>query len=408
MKFIKEHQKIFDLLAEGISEGIVLVNADRIIVGTNTSADEMFGYERGELVEKPLNTLIPDSYRSGHDTHVNKFIEKGKKRRMAKGSDLYGIRKNNEVFPLEVGLNPFKIEGNHYVMALVIDVTERKKNEQQIKELNADLEVRIEQRTKELKNTVEVLEDEVIRRKEAEDKAKESLKKEKELGELKTKFLSLVSHEFKTPLSTILTSTTLTGKYTKEEQQEKREKHLSTIKNKVKYLDNILNDFLSIERLESGKVNYKHTTFPLSKIVNQVVYDANMLLKSGQKILYPENIDDLYVESDEKILELILSNLIHNAVKYSPENTTIDFKVIPDEDFLTIQVVDQGIGIPEAEQKFIFNRYFRAENALLNQGTGIGLNIVKGHLENIGGSISFTSIENKGSTFTIKIPVKQP
>jgi hypothetical protein len=213
-----------------------------------------------------------------------------------------------------------------------------------------------------------------------------------------------VSHEFKTPLSGILSSINLLGKYTEKEQQDKREKHIRTIKSKVKYLDNILTDFLSVERLESGKVNYKFNNFPLSKVINEVVYEANMMLKHGQKINYPVNIDDINLNFDEKILELMLTNLINNAIKYSSENTTIDIKVKMKKKVLIIKIKDAGIGIPKHEQKHMFNRYFRAENALLNQGTGIGLNIVKSHLENLGGNITFISEENKGSTFVIQIP----
>jgi hypothetical protein len=262
----------------------------------------------------------------------------------------------------------------------------------------------VEARTKELKQTIKELKEEVSKRKEAEYKIMESLRKERELNELKTKFLSLVSHEFKTPLSGILTSATLVGKYTETEHQEKREKHLRTIQNKVKYLNNILNDFLSIERLESGKATYKFDVFPLSKVVNEVIYNANMLLKDGQRINYPQNIDDILVNFDEKILELSLTNLINNAIKYSPAHTVIDVVVIPQKDSLSIKIIDEGMGIPEKEQKYIFNRYFRAENALLDQGTGIGLNIVKSHLESLGGKITFESEQSKGSTFTITFP----
>ena len=215
----------------------------------------------------------------------------------------------------------------------------------------------------------------------------------------------MVSHEFKTPLSGILTSATLAGKYEKEEQQSKREKHLATIQNKVKYLNNIINDFLSIERLESGKVKYIYTTFPLSKVINEVIYDANMLLKEGQTIQYPENIDAIYLDFDEKILELIITNLVSNAIKYSSENTTIRISAEVKTSNLEISIIDEGIGIPAEEQKHVFNRYFRAENALLNQGTGIGLNIVKTHLENLNGTITFTSEENVGSAFMITIPI---
>ena len=175
----------------------------------------------------------------------------------------------------------------------------------------------------------------------------------------------------------------------------------------MRYLDTILTDFLSVERLDSGKVNYKLEHFPLSKVVNEVVYGANLLLKSGQRITYPENIDDIFIDFDEKTLELALSNLIHNAIKYSPEDTSIDLVVKNGEKSISVHVIDHGIGIPEPEQKHIFNRYFRAENALLTQGTGIGLNIAKQHLENLGGTIHFSSEEDKGSTFTIYIPLEQ-
>jgi PAS domain S-box-containing protein len=407
MKVFEEKKgNIFRILSEAISEGIVIVNEKQEIVTSNDAAGKMFGYKPEELLGENLSVLIPREYRNSHPKQVEGFLEKSDPRQMGHGRDLYGLRKDGSTFPVEAGLNPFEIYGSKYVMALVTDISVRKSQELQILELNTELEQKIEERTKALKETVRELKAEVLKRMEAEHKIKESLRKERELNELKTKFLSLVSHEFKTPLSGILTSATLLGKYTQEEQQDKREKHIKTIQNKVKYLNNILNDFLSIERLESGKATYKFDTFPLSKVVNEVIYNANMLLKDGQKINYPNNIDDIIVNFDEKILELSLTNLINNAVKYSPEFTTIDVDVEQKNNMLSIKIIDEGMGIPEKEQKFIFNRYFRAENALLDQGTGIGLNIVKSHLENVGGSISFKSEENKGSTFTISFPTK--
>jgi len=403
--FEEKNGNIFKMLSEAISEGIIIVNSKQEIVASNESSNTMFGYKKDELLGKPLNLLIPTQYHRAHKGHFEEFIEHSDKRQMGHGRDLFGLHKDGTQFPVEAGLNPFEIYGSQYVMALVSDISIRKKHEKEIKALNSSLEQKIAERTDELRNLVSELKEEVIKRREAENKIKESLKKERELNDLKTKFLSLVSHEFKTPLSGILTSATLIGKYKLTDQQEKREKHLKTIQSKVKYLNNILDDFLSVERIESGKTNYKFGFFPLSKVVNEVIYDANMLLKDGQNINYPQNIDDIVLEFDEKVLELVLTNLINNAIKYSAENSTIDMEVTIKEDQLNISVHDQGMGIPYKEQKHIFNRYFRAENALLNQGTGIGLNIVKSHMENLGGTVSFKSEENKGSTFTISLPI---
>ncbi|MGO3183563.1 MAG: PAS domain-containing sensor histidine kinase [Aequorivita sp.] len=405
MRVFEERKgNIFKILSEAISEGIVIINDKQEIVTSNEAANNMFGYAESELLGQNLNILIPKKYHATHPKQVNEYLGKDDPRKMGHGRDLYGRCKDGTTFPVEAGLNPFNILGNRYVMALVTDITVRKNQENEITELNAQLEEKIEYRTQALRDSITELRLEVTKRKDAEDKIKESLRKERELNDLKTKFLSLVSHEFKTPLSGILTSATLAGKYTETDQQDKREKHLRTIQSKVKYLNNILNDFLSIERLESGKATYKFDTFPLSKVINEVIYNSNMLLKDGQRINYPNNIDDITLNFDEKILELSLTNLINNSIKYSPENTPIDVVVIPSDDSLSIKIVDQGIGIPKNEQKFIFNRYFRAENALLDQGTGIGLNIVQSHLESLGGTITFESEENKGSVFTISFP----
>jgi len=160
-----------------------------------------------------------------------------------------------------------------------------------------------------------------------------------------------------------------------------------------------------LERLDASNQNYKFKIFNLSKVINEVVYNANMLLKSGQHITISENTSDYVLEQDENILELILSNVIYNAIKYSPENTEINLEISKKANNLVIKVADSGIGIPAKDQKFIFNRYYRAENALNIQGTGIGLNIVKEHLKNLGGTIHFKSTENKGSAFFVELPL---
>jgi signal transduction histidine kinase len=287
-------------------------------------------------------------------------------------------RKSGTTYPVSVHLQKSKLGDRNVFVAIILDITEQKN-------YTETLEKTVNVRTQELKK---------------------ALATEKELNDLKTKFLSMVSHEFKTPLSGILTSTMLLGKYKLTEDQEKREKHIKIISEKVQYLNTILNDFLSIEKIEKGKIDYKFSTFKLSKVLNEVIYNANMILKRGQQINYPENIDDFSLYQDEKIVELALSNLLYNAIKYSPEYTNIDIDITQNTNTTTFKVKDNGIGIPEKDQKNIFNRYFRAENVLLIQGTGIGLNIVKNHLEQLNGSISFESHENKGSIFTIELPNK--
>lgn len=411
--FSKEDKVVFDTLFEAVSEAVIVVDEFQKITVVNSSAQQMFGYSKDELINEHLEILIPQKYKSNHGSHFKSFLGTKEKRQMGKGRDLYAVNKEGDVFPIEAGLNPLEIQGEKYIMALIIDISLRKHQELEILELNTKLENKVKERTRNLKTTVDELEKinkeldkENKKRIEAEQKAKVALKKERELNELKTKFLSLVSHEFKTPLSGILTSSMLLAKYKLTEQQDKREKHLSIINNKVHYLNNILNDFLSIEKLEKGEVKYNLTNFSLTGIINETIQSLNLIVKKGQKVIVESAIEEDELYQDPKIIGLALSNLLSNAIKYSPEETTIKLVVTQSNGVSTIQVIDEGFGIPEKDQKNIFQRYFRAENVLLNEGTGIGLNIVKSHLENLGGTITFVSEENKGSTFTVQLPNK--
>ena len=402
----KQDQDIFNILLGSVIEGVIIVDEKQQIVEANKSAEQMFGYAKKELLHQSLNILIPQNYHTNHNTDSMDFLKDTQYRKMGQGRDVFGAHKNGSVFPVEVSLNTFTIYEKKYVMTLVVDISVRKKRENEIQKLNIDLEKKVATRTQELSEVIIKLEIENIKRLKAEKETKTALTKERELNELKTKFLSLVSHEFKTPLSGILTSATLLSKYKLSKQQDKRDKHIKIISDKVQYLNNILNDFLSIEKLEKGKVIYSPSTFKISKVVNEVVYNANMLLKEGQKINYPEDIESYSLHQDKKIVELALSNLVHNAIKYSSENSIVDIKITQDKEKTIFKVKDNGIGIPKKDQKNIFNRYFRAENVLLSQGTGIGLNIVKNHLENLNGKIYFESSEQNGSLFTIELPNK--
>ncbi|MFO7674622.1 MAG: PAS domain-containing sensor histidine kinase [Lutibacter sp.] len=407
-----QNQDILNILFEAIPEGIIIVDENTNIVAANNSAEKMFGYYQGELTNQHLNILVPVRYQTTHKNQFYYFTNRINDRKNTRGLYLFGLTKNNLEFPLEIALNPFTIYEKEYIMALVIDMTIKRETEKKLDSVKVVLEEKVKKGTAELENTIKQLKEvnrnfkiELKRRIEIENKLKNSLKKEKELNELKSKFLSLVSHEFKTPLSGILTSAILLERYQLTEQPEKREKHIKTIIGKVQYLNNILNDFISLERLDSNNENYKFKTFNLSKVINEVVYNANMLLKSGQRINISPNMAEYVLFQDEKILELTLNNIIYNAIKYSPENTNIDIEISKKKNNLIIKVADKGIGIPKKDQKFIFNRYFRAENVLNIQGTGSGLNIAKAHLQNLGGSISFVSTENKGSVFLVELPL---
>ncbi|WP_339754363.1 PAS domain S-box protein [uncultured Winogradskyella sp.] len=368
-----ERNHLAAIFHESLNEIYVFDAKTLKFVNVNYGAQKNIGYTLEELKTMTPIDIKPNyddnTFRNSLDILLKKSVEKLE-------FETVHLRKDGTTYPVEVHLQLSSLGDKDVFIAIILDITERKNYTER-------LEKKVEERTEQLNV---------------------ALSKEKELNELKTKFLSLVSHEFKTPLSGILTSSVLLSKYELTQEQEKRNKHIKTISDKVHYLNNILNDFLSLEKLEKGKLTYKFNHFKLSKIIDEIVYNANMLLKEGQYINYPDDIDDLSLYQDEKILELILTNLVNNAIKYSPKQSVIAITIKQNKETTKIQVKDNGIGIPIKDQKSIFERYFRAENVINTEGTGIGLNIAKNHLENLGGTICFQSEEHKETTFTIIIP----
>jgi len=230
----------------------------------------------------------------------------------------------------------------------------------------------------------------------------EALEREKEMNELKSRFVSMASHEFRTPLSIVLSSTTIMEQYGIGEKDEKIQKHLSRIKSSVSNLTNILNDFLSLDKLEQGNVEIEGDAFDIAEFLNEVVEDVLVMKKSGQTISIVHEGANIVV-LDRKKLRYILVNLISNSVKYSPVDSTINVISRNGNDTVVIVVQDRGIGIPEDEQKYLYNKFFRAKNTGAVQGTGLGLTIVKRYVELMKGSISFTSKTGEGTTFVIEM-----
>ena len=271
------------------SVGIILLDAQQHIIEANQSAERMFGYKIKELNQLHLQVLFSDANTIQLENQLKVFLNQGVKEKKEKNLSIYGMHKSKSMFPVEVSLNIFKLCDKEYIMALVTDISTRKEQEVKLSKLNAKFEQKIILRTKELNETISQLEHENMLRVDAEKDINIAFRRERELNKLKTNFLSLVSHEFKTPLSGILTSIILLGKYNLAEQQEKRDKHIKIITDKVQYLNNILNDFLSLEKLETGNINYNLSTFKLGKVIKEVVSNANILLKEGQTIDYSDS-----------------------------------------------------------------------------------------------------------------------
>ncbi len=244
--------------------------------------------------------------------------------------------------------------------------------------------------------------------KKAEEEVRKALAREKELNELKSIFVSTASHEFRTPLSTILSSASLISKYNKPGDDERRAKHIERIKSSVSNLIGILNDFLSISKIEEGKIQLQPTTFSIVSFCEDLKEEMQPSAKEGQTIVYTFEGTSPMVFLDKHVLKNVLLNLVSNAIKYSPEHKPIYLRTYVNNRDITFLVEDKGYGIPEQDQKFIFDTFFRANNVTGIQGTGLGLNIVKKYIEMMNGTISFASTEGEGTTFTVKLKQFEP
>lgn len=234
------------------------------------------------------------------------------------------------------------------------------------------------------------------------EESKLALEKERELNEMKSHFVTVASHEFRTPLSTILSSVALIRQYKTTEMQDKRDKHIARIENAVREMVHILEEFLSLEKIEQGKAEARKEMFNLKKYAHSLCEKLSIESKKGQ-VIESKHTGIENVKLDPTFIDHILTNFLTNAIKYSPENTTITLETSVNTDKIELIVRDQGIGISPADQKKLFTRFFRASNSGNVKGTGLGLHIVKRYVDLMGGTISVKSEIGKGSEFTVTI-----
>ena len=407
---------MFEALFDHATIGIVVTDTKGKIINFNRQAQQDFGYTRQEILQQPLEILLPPSAEGKHSGYRSSYYEKPAPRAMGAGRDLYAQKKDGSVFPVEVSLSSYTSDEELFVIAFVIDITVRKEHEKtvlqqkeeleritrEIKQLNITLEKKIDDRTKMLRETLSALEQSKL-------ELSDALQAEKDLGDMKSKFVSMASHEFKTPLSTILSSAFLLEKYNDRPEPEKRARHINRIKNAVNDMRLILDDFLSLDKLDEGIVYAQPAEISANscfEALDEVIQDMKVHCKKGQTFR-TRFTGTQTITLDDRILKNICINLLSNAIKFSPENSTIFVDCAITAEKLILSIRDQGIGISEEDQKHLFERFFRAGNAVNIQGTGLGLNIVTRYVALMNGSIEFESELEKGSVFTVHIPQQQ-
>jgi PAS domain S-box-containing protein len=387
----------FGALFDYASIGILVANKQGEIVLINDFALLQFGYERNHLIGQKVEILIPQRVHHRHVGHRERYNTDPQSRPMGIGMDLYAVRRDGTEFPVEISLSHYSNEEGNFVIAYISNITERKKAEEKVEKLYNELEEMVEDRTIKLRKALEDLEA-------SKEELTIALGKEKELGDLKSRFVSMASHEFRTPLSTILSSAFLVKHYDADVDQPIRNKHIQRIVNNVGLLTDTLNDFLSVGKIEEGKVQVRSTEFEVEEHFNTIIQEMQGIVKDNQVIEYKHSGANNLV-LDPSLIKHIVMNLLGNAIKFSKPNSIIKVETIKDHDKFTLLVKDYGIGMSEEDQQHLFERFYRGSNVSNIQGTGLGLHIVHKYSEMMNGSIVCNSELHKGTTFIITFPI---
>ncbi len=386
--------KLLKAIIETAIDGILTIDDRGVVESLNPAALKLFGYAAEEVIGNNISMLMPEPDRSGHDGYLHRYQSTGEKRIIGKGREVKGLRKDGTTFPFRLAVSEVHYDHRTIYTGFIHDLSKEKEAEQRLKEHAAELENLVNDRTKSLKELVQALSM-------AKEEVSISLVKEKELNQMKSRFVSMASHEFRTPLSSIQLSSVLIEKYAAPYDNDNIRKHVSKIKNAVGNLTTILNDFLSLERLEAGNVEPSFQLFDLVKLSEEITEEMQMIAKEEQNIIYQHTGLESMVYLDQNLLKNCMINLISNAIKYSGEHTFIEFNTEITDKECIVTINDNGIGIPELDQKELFQPFFRANNTGNIPGTGLGLNIVLRYATLMKGFVGFTSTLNKGTKFTL-------
>jgi PAS domain S-box-containing protein len=374
-------ERRFRQLLEAAPDAIVEVSAEGQIVLVNRIAEQMFGYRRDELLGQSVDLLVPDAVRPQHDRHRESYLEHPRTRPMGSGLDLHARRRDGSLFPVEISLSPIQTEGGMHVTAVIRDVTERKRSEQQVRRLQSQYTSDLEARNREIERA----------------------------NRLKSEFLASMSHELRTPLHTIIGFAELLQEGAEGPLNETQQRFVEHIHNDSGHLLELINDVLDLSRIEAGQLALRRERYPLARSIGEAL--AAIRPGAAAKSIRVEERGQAGCEVDADPLRVkeMLYNLLSNAVKFTPEGGTVWIESEVQSGFARVTVGDTGIGIPADEQENIFDKFYQVGNTTrgVREGTGLGLSITKELVQMHGGWMEVASTPGQGSRFSFSLPIAE-
>lgn len=379
-------ERRFRELLEAAPDAIFEVDREGRIVLLNAVAEKMFNYTRDELFHQSVEMLIPDTLRARHQSHREKYWAHPVTRPMGSGLDLRARRKDGSTFPVEISLSPVKYEGGVRVTAIVRDITERRRTEEELRQVQ-------ETHTRELAAANAELE---TRNQEIE-----------RANHLKSEFLASMSHELRTPLHTIIGFSELLIEELKGALNIDQKRFVNHIHRDSLHLLELINDILDLSKIEAGRLDLRPELFELAPALDEVL--ATIRPQGATKSIAIEThvSESMTLEADRVRFKEILYNLLSNALKFTPDGGEVRIEAGVRDEFAEISVADTGIGIPLEQQRAIFEVFRQVATTTkgVREGTGLGLAITKRLVEQHGGTICVESVPKHGSRFTFTMPL---
>jgi PAS domain S-box-containing protein len=368
----------FHELIENAPDAILQVGSDGKILIANRTAEQLFGYTRAELIGAGVDALVPEGAREHHAARRQKFAAAGVSRPMGLGLELYARRKDGTEFPVEISLSPTRTASSVTVTAVIRDVTERKRAEQQIQSLQQSYMAELENRHKEAER----------------------------LNMLKSEFIASVSHELRTPLHTIIGFAELLGEEGEGPLNEKQRRFLRHIQTDSEHLLGLINDVLDLSMIEASGLTLRTETLPLQMAISEAVNAIRPFATARSVAVREREIPEVRVLADPLRLRQILYNLLSNGVKFTPAGGEVAVTAAPEGALIRITVSDSGVGIAKEEYERIFDKFYQVGKTTVGvrQGTGLGLTICRQLVEMQGGRIWVESEVGKGSHFHFTLP----